>query len=116
MRQLAPDFFIHSGDQIYADGVLQPEVPLSDGSLWHNVVTDAKSHVAITLEDFRGNFASNLMDANKRRFASEVPFLVQWDDHETRNNWYPGQIICPTGHYSTCSYSMNGVMAANEKV
>jgi len=93
MRQLAPDFFIHSGDQIYADGVLQPEVPLSDGSLWRNVVTEAKSHVAITLEDFRGNFAYNLMDANKQRFASEVPFLVQWDDHETRNNWYPSQII-----------------------
>jgi len=93
MRRLAPDFFIHSGDQIYADGVLQPEVPLSDGSVWRNVVTEAKSHVAITLEDFRGNFAYNLMDANKQRFALEVPFLVQWDDHETRNNWYPGQII-----------------------
>ena len=22
-----------------------------------------------------------------------MPFLVQWDDHEIRNNWYPGQII-----------------------
>src|SRR5262249_44234732 len=23
----------------------------------------------------------------------EVPTLAQWDDHETRNNWYPGQIL-----------------------
>jgi alkaline phosphatase D len=22
-----------------------------------------------------------------------VPILAQWDDHETRNNWYPGQIL-----------------------
>src|SRR5262249_49837132 len=28
-----------------------------------------------------------------RRFNSEVPMLAQWDDHETRNNWYPGQIL-----------------------
>ena len=52
-----------------------------------------RSRVTLILKDFRGNFAYNLMDANKRRFASEVPFLVQWDDHETRNNWYPGEII-----------------------
>jgi alkaline phosphatase D len=57
------------------------------------VTTEAKSKVAETLDEFRGNFAYNLLDANKRRFAAEVPFLVQWDDHETRNNWYPGQIL-----------------------
>lgn len=46
-----------------------------------------------TLDDFRGAFAYNMLDENKRRFAAEVPFLVQWDDHETRNNWFPGQIL-----------------------
>jgi alkaline phosphatase D len=49
--------------------------------------------VAESLADYRGNFAYNLLDENKRRFAAEVPFLVQWDDHEVRNNWYPGQIL-----------------------
>jgi alkaline phosphatase D len=49
--------------------------------------------VAETLAEYRGNFAYNLLDQNKRRFAAEVPFLVQWDDHETRNNWYPGQVL-----------------------
>src|SRR5262249_15504489 len=93
MRRAEPDFFIHSGDQIYADGVITPEVTLDDGTIWKNLTTDAKSKVAETLADFRGNFAYNLLDENKRRFAAEVPFLVQWDDHETRNNWYPGQTL-----------------------
>jgi len=95
MRRESPDFFIHSGDQIYADGPIQAEVKLADGSLWTNVVTEAKSHVAQTLDDYRGAFAYNQLDAHKRHFAAEVPFLVQWDDHEVRNNWYPGQTIGP---------------------
>jgi alkaline phosphatase D len=93
MRRFRPDFFIHSGDQIYADGPIQAEVKLDDGSLWRNLVTEAKSKVAQTLDDYRGNFAYNMLDASKRRFCAEVPFLVQWDDHEVRNNWYPGQVI-----------------------
>ncbi len=93
MRRRSPDFFIHSGDQIYADGPILAEVRLDDGTLWKNVTTAAKSKVAETLGEFRGNFAYNLLDDNKRRFAAEVPFLVQWDDHETRNNWYPGQVL-----------------------
>ncbi len=28
-----------------------------------------------------------------RRFNAQVPSVVQWDDHEVRNNWYPGQIL-----------------------
>lgn len=91
MRRFQPDFFIHSGDQIYADGPIQAQIKLDDGSVWNNIVTPAKSKVAETLNDYRGNFAYNFLDANKRRFAAEVPFLVQWDDHEVRNNWYPGQ-------------------------
>jgi len=93
MRKADPDFFIHSGDQIYADGPITAEVRLDDGSLWKNVVTEAKAHVAQTLADFRGNFAYNLLDDNKRHFTAQVPVLVQWDDHETRNNWYPGQTL-----------------------
>jgi alkaline phosphatase D len=93
MRRLKPDFFIHSGDQIYADGPIPSELKLEDGTTWRNVTTEAKSKVAETLDEFRGAFAYNLLDANKRRFAAEVPFLVQWDDHETRNNWYPEQIL-----------------------
>jgi alkaline phosphatase D len=93
MRRTNPDFFIHSGDQIYADGPLKAEVALEDGTVWKNVTTEAKAKVAETLAEFRGNFAYNMLDENRRRFAAEVPYLVQWDDHEARNNWYPGQTI-----------------------
>ena len=93
MRRTNPDFFIHSGDQIYADGPIKAEVALEDGTTWRNVTSTAKSKVAESLEEFRGNFAYNLLDDNKRRFCAEVPMLVQWDDHEVRNNWYPGQTL-----------------------
>jgi alkaline phosphatase D len=93
MRRHSPDFFIHSGDQIYADNPIIAEVKTDDGRVWRNVTTQGKAKVAETLDEFRANFAYNLLDENKRRFAAEVPFLVQWDDHETRNNWYPGQMI-----------------------
>src|SRR5258708_17978655 len=36
MRDVRPDFFIHSGDTIYADGVMKPETKLPDGTLWKN--------------------------------------------------------------------------------
>ncbi|MBD2566953.1 alkaline phosphatase D family protein [Anabaena lutea] len=93
IRQLNPDFFIHSGDTIYADNPIQAEVKLDDGSIWKNITTEEKSKVAETLTEFRGNFTYNLLDENIRRFNSQVPQLVQWDDHEVRNNWYPGQIL-----------------------
>jgi alkaline phosphatase D len=93
MRQMQPDLFIHSGDSIYADGVIPDEIKLDDGSIWKNLTTPEKSKVAETLDEFRGNYRYNLMDENLRRFNSEVPTLAQWDDHETRNNWYPGQIL-----------------------
>ena len=47
--------------------------------------------MAETLNEYRGNYRYNLLDQNLRRFNAEVPQLVQWDDHEVRNNWYPGQ-------------------------
>lgn len=93
MRLLRPDFFIHSGDTIYADGPLKPEVKLPDGSVWKNLVTAEKSKVAETLNEFRGNHRYNLLDENVRAFNSEVALCAQWDDHEVRNNWYPGQIL-----------------------
>lgn len=93
MRQLSPDLFIHSGDTIYADGPLAEVVPLPDGSTWRNVVTPEKSKVAETPAEFRGNFRYNLLDENVRRFNAEVPVLAQWDDHETTNNWYRGEIL-----------------------
>jgi alkaline phosphatase D len=93
MGALDPDFFLCSGDTVYADGPLSATVPLSGGRTWRNVVTEAKSKVAESLDDFRGQFAYNLLDENLRAFAAHVPQLNQWDDHEVHNNWYPGQIL-----------------------
>ncbi|MFJ2900398.1 alkaline phosphatase D family protein [Streptomyces sp. NPDC087218] len=93
MRRLDPDFFLCSGDNIYADGVIEPSVTLPDGRVWRNVTTEEKSKVAETLAEYRGNFRYNLLDHNLRAFNAQVPSIVQWDDHEVRNNWYPGQIL-----------------------
>ncbi|MFF2303927.1 alkaline phosphatase D family protein [Streptomyces sp. NPDC058128] len=93
MRRLDPDFFLCSGDSIYADGPLQPSVTLPDGRIWRNVTTPEKAKVAETLDEYRGNFRYNLLDHHVRAFNAQVPTVTQWDDHEVRNNWYPGQIL-----------------------
>jgi alkaline phosphatase D len=89
LRRAEPDFFIHCGDTIYADGPLQLEVTLRDGTIWKNLVTPAKAKAAETLNEYRGNYLYNLLDDNVRRFNAEIPQFVLWDDHEVRNNWYP---------------------------
>ena len=91
MRSHSPDFFINSGDVCYADNPIASEVPMDDGSIWKNLTTEGKSKVAETLDEFRANYRYNCMDANVRRLNAEVPSFVQWDDHETLNNWYPGE-------------------------
>jgi alkaline phosphatase D len=93
MARLDPDFFLLSGDCVYADGPMSPTAALPDGSTWRNITTEEKSKVAETLAEFRGNFRYNLLDENLRRFNARVPVVVQWDDHEVRNNWYPGQTV-----------------------
>ena len=93
MRGVQPDFFLHGGDSVYADGPLQAEVPLADGGLWRNIVTPEKAKVAETLDEFRGQYRYNLMDEHLRRFNAEVPVIAQWDDHEVVNNWYPGELL-----------------------
>ncbi len=93
MRKAEPDLFVHCGDTIYADQPLVPERTLDDGTVWKNLVTPAKSKVAETLDEFRGNHLYNLLDENVRRFNAEVAQIVLWDDHEVRDNWYPTQVL-----------------------
>ena len=106
MRKVQPDFFIHSGDNIYADGPLAAEVPLADGSVWRNVTTAAKSKVAETLNEYRGNYLYNLLDINLRAFNAEVPQIWQWDDHETLNNWSPGKDLSTDARYTEKSIAL----------
>jgi alkaline phosphatase D len=106
MADLQPDFFVHCGDTIYADGPMQEEVELEDGTVWTNVVTEAKSKVAETLDEYRGNYAYNLMDANVRLFNSQVPLIMQWDDHEVTNNWYPTEMLLSDDRYTIKSAAL----------
>src|SRR5215472_2351657 len=98
MLKNRPDFFIHSGDTIYADGPLPAEMKLPNGETWKNLVTEEKSKVAETLADFRGNHKYNLLDKNVRSFNAEVPMFAQWDDHEVTNNWWPGEPLTRAEH------------------
>jgi len=88
-----PDFFIHSGDSIYADCAISAEMPLPNGEVWKNIVTEEKSKVAETLGEFRGNYKYNLLDHNLRGFNAQVPVFAQWDDHEVTNDWVPGESV-----------------------
>ncbi|MGY4221146.1 phosphodiesterase/alkaline phosphatase D-like protein [Bradyrhizobium sp. USDA 4522] len=87
MKKHAPDFLLHSGDTIYADGVIPSEVKLPDGKVWKNVTIPEKAKVAETLDEYRAAHKYNFLDNNVRAFNAEVPIFVQWDDHEVTNNW-----------------------------
>lgn len=89
IAKLEPDFFVNSGDVIYADNPFAAEMKLDDGTVWKNIVTEETSKVAETLDEFRANYRYNLLDENVRRLNALTPLMVQWDDHEVLNNWYP---------------------------
>ena len=91
MLRARPDFFIHSGDSIYADCPIAHRQVLPNGEIWSNIVTEEKSKVAETLGEFRGNYKYNLLDANVLAFNAQVPIFAQWDDHEVTNDWCPGE-------------------------
>jgi alkaline phosphatase D len=59
--------------------------------VWTNITNERVGRVAESLDDFRARFAYNLEDDHVRALAAEVPVIAQWDDHETHNNWFPGQ-------------------------
>ncbi|MEJ1961510.1 MAG: alkaline phosphatase D family protein [Gammaproteobacteria bacterium] len=97
MRQTQPDFFIHSGDTIYADGpMLESVADPSSGTLWTNAFLDEvpeKLKVAETLKEFQRAHLYNLYDTNVQRFGAEVPQIWQWDDHEVTNNWSDSKVL-----------------------
>ena len=100
MRQTHPDFFIHCGDTIYADGPIQASVAAENGQQWQNIVTPEVSKVAETLDEFRGRYKYNLLDENVRRFNAEVPQIWQWDDHEVVNNWSDSKDLTGDARYT----------------
>jgi alkaline phosphatase D len=112
MLRNRPDFFIHSGDTIYADGPIAPQQKLPNGEFWKNLVTEEKSKVAETLAEFRGNYKYNLLDKNVRAFNAEVPIFSQWDDHEVTNNWWPGEPLTRAEHQRKKHVEKNALLLA----
>lgn len=95
-----PQFFIHSGDTVYADGPIAPEKAMPDGQIWQNIVTEQTMKVAESLEEFRARYRYNLMDEHVRRFNHEVPQIWQWDDHEITNNWSDSKDLSGNTNYT----------------
>ncbi|WP_031499569.1 alkaline phosphatase D family protein [Bryobacter aggregatus] len=106
MLSRQPDFFLHSGDTIYADSPCPSEFKTPDGVLWKNLVTEAKSRVAETLTDFRGCYQYNLLDENVKRFNAQVTQVWQWDDHEVLNNWSPSKDLSKNNLYGEKSIAL----------
>jgi alkaline phosphatase D len=93
IRREAPQFFLHSGDLIYGDNPIEAVKKLPDDRVWRNVSDDIMARVAESLDDFRHRFAYNLEDDHLRALLSDTAIIAQWDDHETHNNWWPGQVL-----------------------
>jgi len=103
MRAAEPDVFVHVGDTIYADQPVPAEVKLDDGRVWKNIVTPAKSKVAESLDEYRGNYQYNLLDEHMRRFNASASQVVMWDDHEVRDNWYLERDLTSDARYTVKS-------------
>ena len=95
MPKHTPDFFLHSGDTIYADGPLKDEVDLTDGTQVGQQGPDRRE--AQGGRDARRiprPVEVQLMDAHRARAQRRLPTFFQWDDHEVVNNW-SARRTCP---------------------
>ncbi|MGA8210302.1 MAG: alkaline phosphatase D family protein [Nocardioidaceae bacterium] len=93
LHETRPDFFIHCGDTVHADSPTAETVTEPDGQVWRNLVTPEVAKVAESLQELRGRHRCTMLDANVRAMYADVPLLAQWDDHETHDNWHPGQVL-----------------------
>jgi alkaline phosphatase D len=86
MTARAPDFVLFSGDMIYADSPC-PAPPNLPGS----------EFVASTLEEYRQRWRYNRDDPHFQKFLGSTSMIVQWDDHEVKNDFGPAEPLMPTG-------------------
>ncbi|MDF1794100.1 MAG: alkaline phosphatase D family protein [Thalassobaculaceae bacterium] len=100
MAKHNPDFFLHSGDTIYADGAIAAEAKMPNGEIWKNLVAEGVHKVAETLDEYRGRWKYNMLDENVRALNAQVPTFFQWDDHEVVNNWSASKDLSADDRYS----------------
>ena len=93
MLETRPDFFLHSGDTIYADGPIAETVVEPDGQVWRNVVAEGVEKVAESLDEYRGRHRYTHLDDNfrgaRRRRADRRPVGRPRD---------PQQLVSRAGH------------------
>ena len=108
-----PDFFLHSGDTIYADGPMEDEVEKDGQVIWKNaVLIPEKRKVAETLDEYRGQWKYNMMDEHVLAMNAAVPTFFQWDDHEVVNNWSASKDLTADDRYSVKSVELLAARAA----
>jgi alkaline phosphatase D len=93
IRESGADIFIHCGDRIYADQPLKEMKGGGRGRRWFNLITPEVTKVAETLDEFRGYYRYGLLDHPTKRLAQTMSQLFLWDDHEVKNDWWPGRIL-----------------------
>jgi alkaline phosphatase D len=82
MSAINPDFFLFSGDTIYADNKT-PAVPNPPSE---------------TVQDFWAKYKENRTDAGLRSLLQKTGTFAIWDDHEVTNDFSgPSQELTPTG-------------------
>ncbi|MDR6998939.1 glycerophosphodiester phosphodiesterase family protein [Neobacillus niacini] len=82
MSDLNPDFFLFSGDTIYADNKT-PAVPNPPSQ---------------SVQDFWAKYKENRTDAGLRSLLQKTATFSIWDDHEVTNDFSgPSQPLTPTG-------------------
>ena len=93
IRESGADLFVHCGDRIYADQPLKAMKGGGRGRRWFNLLTPEMTKVAESLDEFRAYYRYGLLDQPTRRFAQSVSQLFLWDDHEVKNDWWPGRVL-----------------------
>jgi alkaline phosphatase D len=113
MAKHTPDFFIHSGDTIYADGPMQDKIEKDGAIIWENTtLIDEKRKVAETLDEFRAQWKYNMMDEHVRAMNATCPTFFQWDDHEVVNNWSASKDLSKDDRYTEKSVPLLTARAA----
>lgn len=93
IRESGADLFVHCGDRIYADQPLKEMKGGGKGRRWFNLLTPEMTKVAESLDEFRAYYRYGLLDQPTVRFAQSMSQLFLWDDHEVKNDWWPGRIL-----------------------
>ncbi|MGC4377610.1 glycerophosphodiester phosphodiesterase family protein [Fictibacillus sp. Mic-4] len=89
MADLHPDFFLFSGDTIYADNPT-PAVPNAPSK---------------TMEDFWAKYKENRTDPNLRKLLQSTSTYAIWDDHEVSNDFSgPSNPLTSTGYKAFKDY------------